>query len=194
MPDVWVTCDQCDGRRYRLEALEITYGGLSIDQVLELTVAEAIERFPEPRQLASTLAALDRVGLGYLRLGQSATELSGGEAQRLKLAGAIQRGTVGRKAGLVILDEPVSGLHPSDVQRMVNALDVLLGSGNTVVIAEHDIPVSAAADWVIDLGPGAGRDGGSVIAEGTPDEVSAAHTSTATFLRKYLSGERLLDA
>jgi excinuclease ABC subunit A len=192
MPDVWVVCDQCDGRRYKPEVLDITYDGLSIDQVLELTIAEAVERFTEPRQLAATLAALDRVGLGYLQLGQSATELSGGEAQRLKLAAAIQRGTGSRKTGLVILDEPVSGLHPSDIQRMVDAFDVLLDSGNTVVVAEHEIPVAATADWVIDLGPGAGRDGGSVVAEGTPDDIAGADTPTAGFFRSYAAGEPLL--
>ena len=192
MPDVWVVCDQCEGRRYRPEVLDITYNGLSIDQVLELTVADALDRFTEPAQLEATLAALDRVGLGYLRLGQSATELSGGEAQRLKLAAAVQRGTASRKKGLVVLDEPVSGLHPSDIQRMVNAFDVLLDSGNTVVIAEHDIPVAASADWVIDLGPGAGSAGGSVVAEGTPDDISAADTPTAAFFRRYVAGEPLL--
>lgn len=159
LPDVWVVCDACEGRRYTPEALEVRYQGLAIDQVLELTVAEAVEQFSAPRQLAETLGALNQVGLGYLQLGQSATELSGGEAQRLKLASAIQRGAAGRKAGLVVLDEPVSGLHPSDIQRVVDALDVLLDLGNTVVMAEHDIPVAASADWVIDLGPGAGPDG-----------------------------------
>ncbi|MGK5553273.1 excinuclease ABC subunit UvrA [Actinomadura kijaniata] len=194
LPDVWVVCDACEGRRYKPEALEIRYRGLTIDQVLELTVAEAVERFPEPRQLAETLGALDQVGLGYLQLGQSATELSGGEAQRLKLASAIQRGAASRRAGLVVLDEPVSGLHPSDVQRVVDALDVLLDSGNTVVVAEHDIPVAASADWVIDLGPGAGPDGGAVVAEGTPDTVAAADTPTAGFLRRFAAGLPLLEA
>ncbi|MFF5257770.1 excinuclease ABC subunit UvrA [Actinomadura viridis] len=194
LPDVWVVCDACEGRRYKPEALEIEYQGLAIDQVLELTVAEAVERFPGPRQLAETLGALNRVGLGYLQLGQSATELSGGEAQRLKLASAIQRGAGSRKAGLVVLDEPVSGLHPSDIQRVVDALDVLLDSGNTVVVAEHDIPVAASADWVIDLGPGAGPDGGAVVAEGTPDTVAAADTPTAGFLRRYAAGLPLLGS
>ncbi|GAA2658145.1 excinuclease ABC subunit UvrA [Streptomyces lunalinharesii] len=192
LPDVWVVCDDCQGRRYKPEALEITYQGLTIDAVLDLTVAEAVERFPAPRQLAETLVALERVGLGYLQLGQSATELSGGEAQRLKLATAIQRGAAGRKAGLVVLDEPVSGLHPSDIQRMVDAFDVLLDSGNTVVVAEHDIPVAASADWVIDLGPGAGPDGGAVVAEGTPDDIAAADTPTAGFFRRYAAGLPLL--
>ncbi|MBK1787897.1 excinuclease ABC subunit UvrA [Prauserella sp. ASG 168] len=192
LPDVWVVCEACEGRRYRAEALRITYQGLAIDQVLELTVAEAAERLREPRQLAETLEALRQVGLGYLQLGQSATELSGGEAQRLKLAAAIQRGATGRKAGLVVLDEPVSGLHPSDVQRVVDALDVLLDSGNTVVVAEHDVPVAASADWVIDLGPGAGPDGGTVVAEGTPEAVANADTPTSGFLRRHAAGLRLL--
>ncbi|WP_084469099.1 excinuclease ABC subunit UvrA [Nocardiopsis trehalosi] len=194
LPDVWVVCDACEGRRYRPEALEITYRGLSVDQVLELTVAEAVEHFPGPARLAETLGALHRVGLGYLRLGQSATELSGGEAQRLRLAAAIQRGTAGRGDGLVVLDEPVSGLHPSDVQRVVDALDALLDSGGTVVVAEHDIAVAAAADWVVDLGPGAGPDGGAVVAQGTPDGVAAADTPTAGFLRRYAAGLPLLGA
>lgn len=192
LPDVWVVCDACEGRRYTPEALEITYEGLTIDGVLELTVAEAVERLTEQRQLAETLEALDRVGLGYLQLGQNATELSGGEAQRLKLASAIQRGAAGRRAGLVVLDEPVSGLHPSDIQRMVDAFDLLLDSGNTVVVAEHDIPVAASADWVIDLGPGAGPDGGAVVAAGTPDEVADADTPTAGFFRRYTAGLPLL--
>ncbi|WP_444951554.1 excinuclease ABC subunit UvrA [Micromonospora ureilytica] len=194
LPDVWVVCDACEGRRYQPEALDIRYNGLVIDEVLDLTVAEAVQRFSEPRQLAETLGALDRVGLGYLQLGQSATELSGGEAQRLKLASAIQRGAASRKAGLVILDEPVSGLHPSDIQRVVDALDVLLDSGNTVVMAEHDIPAAASADWVIDLGPGAGPSGGAVVAEGTPDDVATADTPTAGFFRRYAAGLPLLAA
>ncbi len=193
LPDVWVVCDACEGRRYTPEALEITYQGLTIDGVLELTVAEAVERLTENRQLAEALKAMDRVGLGYLQLGQNATELSGGEAQRLKLASAIQRGSAGRKAGLVVLDEPVSGLHPSDIQRMVDAFDLLLDSGNTVVVAEHDIPVAASADWVIDLGPGAGPDGGAVVAAGVPDQVAEAHTPTAGYFRRYIAGLPLLD-
>ncbi|WP_255610041.1 excinuclease ABC subunit UvrA [Micromonospora sp. PLK6-60] len=193
LPDVWVVCDACEGRRYQPEALAIRYQGLAIDQVLELTVAEAVEQFSEPGQLAKTLGALNQVGLGYLQLGQSATELSGGEAQRLKLAAAIQRGAASRKAGIVVLDEPVSGLHPSDIQRLVDALDVLLDSGNTVVVAEHHIPLAASADWVIDLGPGAGPDGGAVLAEGTPDAVARADTPTAGFLRRYAAGRPLLQ-
>ncbi|WP_327150794.1 excinuclease ABC subunit UvrA [Nocardia sp. NBC_01329] len=194
LPDVWVVCDGCEGRRYKPEAAEIRYRGSTIDEVLQLTVAEAVQAFPGPRQLAEILQALDQVGLGYLRLGQSATELSGGEAQRLKLASAIRRGATSRKAGLVVLDEPVSGLHPSDIQCVVDALDVLLDSGNTVVVAEHDIPVAASADWVIDLGPGAGPDGGEVVATGPPEVVATADTPTAGYFRRYAAGLPLLVA
>ncbi|TDC21604.1 excinuclease ABC subunit UvrA [Streptomyces sp. 8K308] len=194
LPDVWVVCDACEGRRYRPEALDIRYQGLAVDQVFELTVDEAVERFAEPRQLAEILRALHQVGLGYLQLGQSATELSGGEAQRLKLASALRRGAASRGAGLVVLDEPVSGLHPSDVQRVVDALDTLLDSGNTVVVAEHDIPVAASADWLIDLGPGAGPAGGAVVAAGTPAGVAKADTPTAGFLRRHAAGLPLLTA
>ncbi|MGW0006025.1 ABC transporter [Nocardia grenadensis] len=193
LPDVWVVCDECEGRRYKPEASEILYDGSTIYDVLEFTVAEAVQRFRAPQPLAEILEALDRVGLGYLRLGQSATELSGGEAQRLKLASAVRRGAISRQAGLVVLDEPVSGLHPSDVQRVVDALDALLDSGNTVVVAEHDIAVAAAADWLIDLGPGAGPNGGRIVAAGPPDIVSAADTSTAGFLRRYAAGLPLLE-
>ena len=194
LPDVWVVCDTCEGRRYTHLARDITVNGITIDEVLQLTVAEAMTHFIEPPQLAERLAALDRVGLGYLQMGQSATELSGGEAQRLKLAAAIQRGTPGRGAGLVILDEPVSGLHPSDIQRMVDALEVLLDAGNTVVIAEHDIPVAASADWIIDLGPGAGPAGGAVVAAGKPQDVARTDTPTAGYLRRYNAGLPLLKA
>ncbi|ALM36684.1 MULTISPECIES: hypothetical protein [Streptomyces] len=162
--------------------------------MLELTVAEAVERFSAPQRLAETLRSLKRVGLGYLRLGQSATCLSGGEAQRLRLASAVQRGEASREAGLVILDEPVSGLHPSDVQCMVEALDTLLDSGSTVVVAEHDIALAASADWMIDLGPGAGPEGGRVIAQGTPQTVARTGHPTAAFLRRYAAGLPLLGA
>ncbi|MFJ8876986.1 excinuclease ABC subunit UvrA [Streptomyces albidoflavus] len=194
LPDVWVTCDACEGRRYGPEATSIEYRGLTIDRVLELTVAEAVERFSAPQRLAETLRSLERVGLGYLRLGQSATELSGGEAQRLRLASAVQRGEASREAGLVILDEPVSGLHPSDVQCMVEALDTLLDSGSTVVVAEHDIALVASADWMIDLGPGAGPEGGRVIAQGTPQTVARTDHPTAAFLRRHAAGLPLLGA
>lgn len=192
LPDVWVTCDVCEGRRFTPEVLTVTYQDLTVDEVLRLTVAEAVERFREPKRLADTLRALDQVGLGYLQLGQSATDLSGGEAQRLKLASAIQRGASGSGRGLVLMDEPVSGLHPADIQRVVDAFEVLLAAGTTVVVAEHDLHLAAAADWLIDMGPGAGAQGGRVVAEGAPADVAAGDGVTAAYLRRVLSDQPLL--
>ncbi|WP_016699042.1 excinuclease ABC subunit UvrA [Actinoalloteichus spitiensis] len=193
LPDVWVTCEACDGRRFTPEVLAVTYRDLTIHDVLSLTVAEAAEVFTGPAALSKVLDAMRRVGLGYLQLGQSATELSGGEAQRLKLATAIQKGSASRSPGLVVLDEPVSGLHPADVQRMVDAFDLLLDAGNTVVVAEHDLHVAAAADWLIDMGPGAGSGGGRVLAEGTPTDTASATSPTASYLRRIAEDRPLLD-
>ncbi|SDP95594.1 excinuclease ABC subunit UvrA [Lentzea jiangxiensis] len=186
LPDVWVTCAACEGRRFAQEVLDVEYRGLPIDAVLHLTVDEAAEFFTEPESLVTTLHALRQVGLGYLALGQSATDLSGGEAQRLKLATTIERGNRGRKRGLVVLDEPVTGLHPADVQRLVEALDVLVDAGNTVVVAEHDLHLATRADWIIDLGPGAGPSGGRIVASGTPADVAATDTKTAAYLSHIL--------
>ncbi|MBP2329391.1 excinuclease ABC subunit A [Kibdelosporangium banguiense] len=187
LPDVWATCDVCQGRRFTDAVLGVTYLGMAIDEVLHLTVDEAAQRFEEPQSLAETLRALQKVGLGYLELGQSATDLSGGEAQRLKLANALRRTNRGRKPGLVLLDEPLTGLHPSDVQRMVATFDDLLQRGNTVVVAEHDLHLAACADWLIDMGPGAGDRGGLVMAAGAPQDVSTADSVTAGYLRKLLA-------
>ncbi|MFB9429889.1 excinuclease ABC subunit UvrA [Streptoalloteichus tenebrarius] len=186
LPDVWVTCDACDGRRFREEVLEVTYQGMAVDQVLDLTVDEAAERLTSPKTLATTLRAMRRVGLGYLQLGQSATELSGGEAQRLKLASAIMRGTRGDSHGLVILDEPVTGLHPANVQCMVDAFEALLAGGNTVVVAEHDLHFAGCADWILDMGPGAGVEGGRLVNQGGVREVAAGEGPTARHLRRLL--------
>ncbi|WP_405016259.1 excinuclease ABC subunit UvrA [Kitasatospora sp. NBC_00070] len=186
MPDMWVECDVCEGRRFTPEVLGVTYRGKAVDQILAMTVDEAADLLTEPAGLAATLRAIQRAGLGYLQLGQSGTELSGGEAQRLKLANAILLGTGGRGRGLVLLDEPVTGLHPSDVQRMVDAFDILLASGNSVVIAEHDLHVAACSDWVIDMGPGAGHRGGRVVGQGTPAEIAAGPGVTGAYLRRVL--------
>ncbi|SHG69770.1 excinuclease ABC subunit UvrA [Streptoalloteichus hindustanus] len=186
LPDVWVTCDACDGRRFRDEVLAVTYQGMTVDQVLALTVDDAVERLTGPKALATTLRAMQRVGLGYLQLGQSATELSGGEAQRLKLASAIMRGTRGESRGLVILDEPVTGLHPANVQCVVDAFEALLASGNTVVVAEHDLHFAGCADWIVDMGPGAGVEGGRLVNEGTARDVAAGEGPTARHLRRLL--------
>ncbi|MFI6660222.1 excinuclease ABC subunit UvrA [Streptomyces sp. NPDC050523] len=181
LPDVWVTCDVCEGRRYESDVLAVTYRGLAIDEVLDLTVDEAAEVL-DTRALRPVLTALQQTGLGYLRLGQSATVLSGGEAQRLKLAAALTKGS--RQPGLVVLDEPVTGLHPADVQVLVDAFDVLLAAGNTVVLAEHDLHLAAAADWLIDMGPGSGAAGGSVLHCGRPDTLRPASSPTAEYLRR----------
>jgi excinuclease ABC subunit A len=188
LPSVWVTCEVCQGRRFLREVLGVRHRGLAIDEVLDLTVDDAVELFDGPAVLAKTLQALRKVGLGYLQLGQSGTELSGGEAQRLKLATAILRGTQGRRRGLVILDEPVTGLHPANVQCVVDSFEELLEHGNTVVVAEHDLHFAAAADWIVDMGPGAGADGGRVVGAGTPATVVTGDGPTAVHLR------RLLDA
>ncbi|MFE9291936.1 excinuclease ABC subunit UvrA [Streptomyces olivaceus] len=184
LPDVWVTCDVCEGRRYGSDVLAVTCQGLAIDEVLNLTVDEAAEVLDTPA-LRSVLTALRQTGLGYLRLGQSATVLSGGEAQRLKLAASLTKGS--RQPGLVVLDEPVTGLHPADVQVLVDAFDVLLAAGNTVVLAEHDLHLAAAADWLIDMGPGSGEAGGTVLHCGCPDALRPDSGPTAEYLLRLHS-------
>lgn len=185
LPDVWVTCDVCDGRRFGPEVLAVTYQGLAIDEVLDLTIDEASELLDTPA-LRPVLTALRRTGLGYMRLGQSATVLSGGEAQRLKLAAALTKGA--RQPGLVVLDEPVTGLHPADVQVLVDAFDVLIAAGNTVVLAEHDLHLAAAADWLVDMGPGSGAAGGSVLHCGPPDVLRPDSGPTTGYLCGLLAG------
>ncbi|ALG10943.1 hypothetical protein AOZ06_32280 [Kibdelosporangium phytohabitans] len=187
LPDVWVTCDVCDGRRFGPDVLAVTYDDATIDQVLEMTIEQAAEFFTQPPQLATVLDALVRVGLGYVALGQSATELSGGEAQRLKLANALVRGAKGGKRGLVLLDEPVTGLHPADVERLVACLDALLDKKNTVVVAEHDLHLAAVADWIVDMGPAAGADGGRVINQGAVADIIGGAGPTVAYLRKVIT-------
>jgi excinuclease ABC subunit A len=176
LANVFVPCEQCDARRYRREVLDVKVGGLSIHDVLELTVSEALQRFRALPRLARALWHLQQVGLGYLRLGQPATTLSGGEAQRLKIArelaeAAVRPGRRGRK--LYVLDEPTTGLHLDDVRTLCRVLDRLVDAGHTVLVIEHHLDVIKRADWVIDLGPGAGADGGRIVAAGTPEEVAA---------------------
>ena len=182
--DTYLTCPDCDGRRYTADVLTVRYRGLTIDNVLTSTVADAATVFDEPRPLAALLGAMQDVGLGYLTLGENGTTLSGGEAQRLKLAKAIVRGRSGRNPGLVILDEPAAGLHPADAQNLIDALDLLLDRGHTVVIAEHDPHTAASVDWIIDLGPGAGPAGGRIINQGPPAHVACGTGPTAPLLRR----------
>jgi excinuclease ABC subunit A len=187
LPNVYVTCERCKGRRYNRETLEIKYRGKSIAEVLDLTVDQAaplLENFPP---IASKLKTLQDVGLGYIKLGQSATTLSGGEAQRVKLAKELSRRGTGRT--LYILDEPTTGLHFEDTRKLLDVLNKLVDQGNTVVLIEHNLDVIKSADHVIDLGPEGGEAGGRIVAEGTPEEVAANGSSfTAGFLSLILDG------
>lgn len=187
MPSVYAPCSTCHGARYNAKTLEIQYRGKNIAEVLALTVDNASEFFAGQPQVSHALTVLREVGLGYLRLGQPATELSGGEAQRIKLATELQRNQRGNT--LYVLDEPTTGLHPSDVQRLVAQLDGLVELGNTVIVVEHDLDVVAASDYVIDMGPGAGEAGGEIVVTGTPAEVSnAVRSRTALYLKRRLRG------
>jgi excinuclease ABC subunit A len=185
LPDVYVECEECKGRRYNPQALEILYRGKSIADVLEMTVEEATAFFENVPAIHGKLRILEEVGLGYIHLGQSATTLSGGEAQRVKLATELSRRATGRT--LYILDEPTTGLHFDDVKRLLNVLNQLVDKGNTVLIIEHELDVIKSADWIIDLGPDGGNAGGRVVAEGTPREITRAKGSyTARYLKEAL--------
>ncbi|RRW51770.1 excinuclease ABC subunit UvrA [Pseudomonas moraviensis] len=186
MPSVYAPCPTCHGARYNPQTLAILWQGLSIAQVLQLTVDEAVSVFAEQPGIRRSLEVLRDIGLGYLRLGQPATELSGGEAQRIKLATELQRSQ--RGATLYVLDEPTTGLHPRDVDRLLEQLDTLVTAGHTVIVVEHEMRVVAQSDWVIDIGPGAGGQGGSIVAAGTPQKVATSKKSkTAPFLARALS-------
>jgi excinuclease ABC subunit A len=186
LPNVYVTCEQCKGRRYNRETLDINYRGKSIADVLDLTVDQALpllENFPP---IANKLRTLQDVGLGYLGLGQSATTLSGGEAQRVKLAKELSRRGTGRT--LYILDEPTTGLHFADTHKLLDVLNKLVEQGNTVVIIEHNLDVIKSADYVIDLGPEGGAGGGRIVAQGTPEAVARSRESfTGRFLAEILA-------
>ena len=187
MADVYVPCDDCGGKRFRSEVLDVTVGGRNVHQVLELTVDGAIRAFPREEKLGQALWHLQQVGLGYLRLGQPATTLSGGEAQRLKIARELA--FAGKKAGrkLYLMDEPTTGLHLEDIQKLAQVFDRLVEAGNTLVLIEHNLDVIKLADWVIDLGPEAGQHGGEIVAVGRPEDVAADDTShTGRWLRTVL--------
>lgn len=186
LPDVYVPCDVCKGKRYNRETLEVRYKGRTIDEVLEMTVEDARELFDPVPVIARKLQTLMDVGLSYVRLGQSATTLSGGEAQRVKLARELSKRDTGKT--LYILDEPTTGLHFHDIQQLLTVLHRLRDHGNTVVVIEHNLDVIKTADWIVDLGPEGGQGGGLIIAEGTPEDVAQIEAShTARFLKPLLN-------
>jgi len=185
LPDVYVQCDQCHGQRYNRETLEITYRDKSIADVLDMTVDEGAEFFKAVPSIRDKLVTLQRVGLGYIKVGQQATTLSGGEAQRVKLAKELSKKATGRT--LYVLDEPTTGLHFHDVSKLLEVLQTLVDSGNTVVVIEHNLEVIKTADWIIDLGPDGGTRGGEIVAQGTPEEIAKAERShTGSYLAPYL--------
>ena len=192
LPDVYVTCDQCKGRRYNKETLEIKYKGLNIAQVLDMTINQAVRFFEKIGTIRNTLATLVDTGLGYIKLGQSATTLSGGEAQRIKLARELSKRGTGKT--IYILDEPTTGLHSDDIRRLLAVLDKLVEAGNTVVVIEHNLDVIKCADHIIDLGPEGGDKGGTIVAAGTPEQVADHPKShTGFYLAKVLNAGNAME-
>jgi excinuclease ABC subunit A len=186
LPDVYVTCDVCKGKRYNRETLEILFRGKSIADVLDMTVEEALDFFKAVPRVREPLKLLHRVGLDYIHVGQQATTLSGGEAQRVKLAKELSKRATGRT--LYILDEPTTGLHFHDVAKLLDVLHELVETGNTVVVIEHNLEVIKTADWIIDLGPEGGDGGGEIVAAGTPDDIARTPVSyTGAFLKPVLA-------
>jgi excinuclease ABC subunit A len=193
LPDVFVPCERCHGQRFTRETLEVAFKGHSIADVLDLAVADAAALFANVPQLARILGTLVDVGLGYMKLGQPAPTLSGGEAQRVKLARELGRPDTGRT--LYVLDEPTTGLHFADIEKLLDVLGRLIERGNTVVVIEHNLDVIKTADWVIDLGPEGGDRGGQVVATGTPEEVAATEGSwTGRYLQEVLQTRELVLA
>jgi len=185
LPDVYVPCDICKSKRYNRETLEVAYKGKNISQVLDLTVEDALEFFRPVPSVAKKLQTLIDVGLSYIKLGQAATTLSGGEAQRVKLSKELSKRDTGNT--LYILDEPTTGLHFHDIQQLLTVLHRLRDHGNTIVVIEHNLDVIKTADWVVDMGPEGGEGGGYIIAAGTPEEVANTNGShTGYFLKKIL--------
>ena len=185
LPDVFVTCDECHGKRYNREALEVKFKGKTISDVLNMTVDEAVEFFDALPLISGKLKTLQEVGLGYIKLGQPATTFSGGEAQRIKLATELSRRSTGKT--LYILDEPTTGLHTDDVKRLLSILQRLVDGGNSMIVIEHNLDVIKTADWIIDMGPEGGQGGGKVVATGTPEDVAKnAKSDTGKYLKKIL--------
>ena len=185
LPDVFVPCEVCKGHRYNRETLEVRYKGKNIFEVLDMTVSEGVEFFANIPKIYNKLKTLEEVGLGYIKIGQSSTTLSGGEAQRIKLAAELAKRSTGKT--IYILDEPTTGLHTADVRKLIEILQKLTDGGNTVLVIEHNLDVIKTADYLIDMGPEGGSGGGTVIASGTPEEVAANPVSyTGAYLKKRL--------
>ena len=190
LPDIYVKCDACNGQRYNRETLDIRYKGKNVFEVLDMTVEDALDFFSAIPSINNKLKTLMEVGLGYIKLGQPATTLSGGEAQRVKLAKELSKSTSGHT--LYILDEPTTGLHFHDVQLLLRVLEKLRNNGNTVVVIEHNMEVIKCSDWIIDLGPEGGYAGGEIVAQGSPEEVSKSKFSyTGNYLRKVLKTKKI---
>ena len=186
LADVYVKCDVCDGKRYNEQTLEIKYKDKNISDILDMTVEDALNFFDAHPAIKKKLLTLNDVGLGYITLGQSALTLSGGEAQRIKLAKELSKRSTGKT--LFVLDEPTTGLHFADIELLLKVLGCLKEQGNTVVVIEHNLDVVKTADWIIDLGPEGGSDGGEIVAEGTPEDVAKIKKSfTGKFLKDVLS-------
>ena len=189
LPDIYVTCDVCGGKRYNRETLQVTYKGKSIAEILDMTVEQGIDVFRNIPKIFNILRTLDEVGLGYIKLGQSSTTLSGGEAQRVKLAKELAKRATGRT--LYILDEPTTGLHFDDVSKLLHLMHGLVDRGNTVVVIEHNLDVIKTADHIIDLGPEGGDQGGRILALGTPEQIAKAKDSpTGFYLKKMLAKQQ----
>ena len=186
LSDVYLTCEVCGGKKFKSKILEVLYKGKNIYEVLEMTVTDALEFFKDHSAISQKLQTLEEVGLGYIKLGQSATTFSGGEAQRIKLATELSRRATGKT--LYILDEPTTGLHFADIERLLKVLNMLVDQGNTVLIIEHNLDLIKASDWIIDLGPEGGESGGYLVAAGTPLQVSeVAKSYTGRYLKEIIS-------
>ena len=189
MPDIYVPCEVCGGKRYSKETLEVRYKGKNIYEILEMTVEEAVEFFENVPQIQRKIQLLYDVGLGYIKLGQPSTMLSGGEAQRVKLATELSKKATGKT--VYILDEPTTGLHTHDVKQLIAILDRLAKGGNSVIVIEHNLDIIKVADYIIDMGPEGGNAGGTVIAHGTPEEVAKCKNSyTGQFIKKILENKQ----
>ena len=193
LPDVYVTCETCNGARYNRETLEVKFKGKSIADVLDMTVEDAQTFFKAVPAIRNKMDALVRVGLGYIKVGQQATTLSGGEAQRVKLSKELAKASTGRT--LYILDEPTTGLHFEDVKKLLEVLHELVDQGNTVIVIEHNLDVVKTADWIIDIGPEGGDGGGQIVAKGTPEDVAKVEGSyTGHYLKPMLEPKKKVAA